>query len=143
METNNSNNELITAMSPTTKVAVYGTLRKGQGNSSLLGGAMGLGKVQLQGYEMYTAGGFPVCYRTADKRETIVAELYDVHSIETLQRLDGLEGHPDWYRREVVSTPLGPAWIYIMTDQGYKQNSKVESGDWVQRHNKGVINTCG
>ena len=111
---------------------MYGTLRRGFGNHTLMGDSEQLGTDTLNGFEMFTAGGFPVVYPTA-KDDSIVVEVFEVTEDKLTGPLDMLEGHPRWYKRELVPTVFGDAWMYIMTDERYKQNYRVESGDWSKR----------
>lgn len=117
------------------KVAVYGTLREGRGNHRLLTTSTKLGTCTLQGWEMYPAGmhgGFPVIYASDALQDEIVVEVYECTTDTLTGPLDGLEGHPTWYRRQLVDTPFGEAWIYVMQDEGYKQYPRITSGDFVQ-----------
>jgi gamma-glutamylcyclotransferase (GGCT)/AIG2-like uncharacterized protein YtfP len=117
-------------------VAVYGTLREGFSNHRLLETSTLLGADVLNGFEMYTAGGFPVIYPT-NNDDSIVIEVYEC-SDETLNGpLDSLEGHPSWYRRQLVDTQFGKAWVYVMQSQAYKRNNKILSGDWSDRNSGG------
>jgi len=93
------------------RVAVYGTLRKGFNNHHLLLSAKFVSEMILPGFDMYSMGGFPACAFGSGK---IYAEIYDVDK-PTLDRLDRLEGHPDWYERKCVPTILGDIWIYTYT----------------------------
>jgi len=92
-------------------VAVYGTLKRGKGNHRLLDNPM----VKYIGtyltkrkYPMITRGSIPFVghgfeFLGLDKEvgHNIVVEVYEVDS-DTLERLDALEGHPNWYYRDVV-----------------------------------------
>ena len=117
------------------KVAVYGTLRQGMGNHRLLGSSELLGTTELKGWKMYPAGlagGFPVIYASEAPEDEIVVEVYEC-TAETLKGpLDSLEGHPRWYRRQLVDTPFGEAWIYVMQDTGYQRYPQIVSGDFVE-----------
>lgn len=119
-------------------VAVYGTLRDGMGNNGLMGDSELLGETKVEGYEMYPAapyGGFPVIFPVSHSEETsptIVAEVYQVTEERLTGPLDRLEGHPSWYKRELVDTPYGKAWIYVMQDERYKEHTRIESGDFVE-----------
>lgn len=114
-------------------VAVYGTLRDGMSNNGLMGDSELLGEVVVSGFEMYPAapyGGFPVIFPTETSSE-IKAEVYQVTEERLTGPLDRLEGHPSWYKRELVSTPHGDAWIYVMQDERYKEHKRIDSGDFV------------
>ncbi len=111
------------------KVAVYGTLREGCSNHLLMADSALLGEDSINGFEMFSAGGFPVVYHT-DNDDSIVVEVYDVEEQRLKGQLDSLEGHPTWYKRERVKTAYGYAWLYVMQDVCYKRGNKIESGDW-------------
>lgn len=118
-----------------TRVFVYGTLKAGHYNHEFyLGGNDGveyLGRCYITGdYTMYSNGAFPMVCKGDDPDATrhIVGEVYEVDEA-TLDALDALEGHPDWYRREKVETPWKKAWVYIMPPQAsHTPQSAVESG---------------
>jgi len=110
-------------------VAVYGTLKKGRGNSSLLSASAFMGMQMLEGFVMYSAGGFPVIYR--QEGNFIFIEVYEVDEATLTGSLDRLEGHPTWYRRELVDTVFGDAWIYIMLDTRYQRDDNlIETGEF-------------
>lgn len=112
-------------------VFVYGTLRKHHGNHAYLKESryVGIGKT-VDRYAFYLSG---LPYVAKDPPiSRIVGEIYCVDD-RTLQRLDRLEGHPDFYRRELIEVELGDgggvisAWIYFaLTPSGHI----VESGDY-------------
>lgn len=86
------------------KVFVYGTLRKGGGNHSLLKDAIYVGKaITNEKYSMYVSG---IPYVNPNDKETnIVGEIYQVDK-KTLDNLDILEGHPSWYFRFPITATL-------------------------------------
>ena len=110
-------------------VAVYGTLKQGRSNHALMRDSQLVAETVLDGYIMYSAGGFPVVYR-ADEG-TITVEVYEVDPKVVSLNLDPLEGHPHWYRREKVDTPVGKAWLYIMQGDQYRvDNRQIISGEF-------------
>lgn len=110
-------------------VAVYGTLKSGYGNHVLLSRSIHLGDDLLR--DISVTSGFPF----AVKREggQIFVEVYQVDN-RTLARLDALEGHPNFYRRELVSTVYGEAWLYFLSDPSslhrQRNNKFVADGVW-------------
>ncbi len=109
-------------------ICVYGSLKQGFGNHGLLGDSTLVGRSILpSGFTMWSLGGFPCI--TIGGEGPVHIEVYDV-SPATLSRLDGLEGHPNWYRRMPVDTEYGPAEIYVMPDNKYSNLQKVEDGNW-------------
>lgn len=134
-----------------TYVAVYGTLRSGYGNHFLLGGVECLGTGLTQERFTMLSSGFPVCLRDPEESEDfktqVVVEVYDLSSHprpeQVLRRLDNLEGHPDWYKREVIRINMGDevveAWMYIMPGtriDDFPTWFHIKSGDYadVRKH---------
>lgn len=115
-----------------TKVAVYGTLRAGFGNHRLLEGSTFLGEGNtIDGFTM-RARGIPYVSKNGDTN--IKVEVYSVDDV-TLEDLDSLEGHPNWYRREEVDIKLDngkneKAWMYLMEERAVDGVSVVPSGDY-------------
>lgn len=99
----------------TTKVFVYGTLKKGFPNHHVLKNADFVGKATTTGggFAMATNGFYPAVWRGAGPAN-VQGEVYEVSSL-TLGRLDILEGHPGFYRREPVETTQGQVEMYLLT----------------------------
>ena len=150
-------------------VFVYGTLMSGYWNNRILeqGGAELIGKGETtNSFIMLASGGngipfvvdfTPETYPTQfwlENCSPIKGEVWKVDA-KTLEALDGLEGHPNWYKREEVvikteesrvinrSTYGNPiesylltAWCYLMplSDKEMKDNMRypivVASGDY-------------
>ena len=114
------------------KVAVYGTLRKGNGNNVLLSNSKMVGTVfTAPNYQMFSLGGFPGI-RSGNKR--VLVEVYEVDDA-TLSRLDRLEGYrgegeSNFYERELTETALGTTYIYTLDDDRYEKCPTIESGNW-------------
>jgi|TARA_B110000503_G_scaffold142414_1_gene239140 gamma-glutamylcyclotransferase (GGCT)/AIG2-like uncharacterized protein YtfP len=117
-----------------TKVAVYGSLRKGFGNHVLLSQSELIGTTQTpKEFRMFSLGAFP---GVGTGTSSIKVEVYRVNE-ETLARLDRLEGYHgptsrNFYEREVVMTEFGQALMYTLRDERYKGHDEVTSGDWVE-----------
>ena len=99
-------------------VAVYGTLRKGFGNHRLLNSARLVGTGQtIEQYAMVAQG---IPYVASGHREdgnNIRVEVYAVDDA-TLERMDQLENHPDWYKRKEIKVQLdngiiATSWLYF------------------------------
>lgn len=106
-----------------TIIAVYGTLKEGHGNyHRLLTSSKQIAKNAKteEQFAMYSSG---IPYVVKDEKKTqIVVELYEVDD-STLKRIDRLEGHPNWYKRELTPVIITEddgtenkinAWIYFM-----------------------------
>ena len=128
-----------------TRVACYGSLRKGFGNHGLLDDSIYAGDAITEArYTMLHLGGFPGVVKKGNT--SITVELYDVNE-ETLKRLDKLEGHPTFYERlpvrvmpvitDQVDAPQGEwEWVsmYLLPDVwGNDGTAVVETGDWTRR----------
>lgn len=105
----------------THKVFVYGSLKRGFGNSHLLQTAKFLCKTTTfyPEYKMKSFGGFPA---VGSGKHYISGELYEVDDA-TLQSLDWLESNGDFYQREEVplvnhkgNAPI-IAWMYMLIDE--------------------------
>lgn len=93
------------------KVFVYGTLKEGKGNHrtmlSARGKLLGLFIISKQ---MYSMGGYPAV--ALDREGCTHGEVYEVPDATGLDILDGLEGYPTFYTRDLIDTPFGKAWVY-------------------------------
>lgn len=114
-------------------VAVYGTLRSGYSNHGLIsrGNTDTVGSGETVNLHTLTASGIPFVKKDGGKHKVKV-EVYQVNDKETMDRLDSLEGHPRWYRREQTPVELEDgsvvdAWLYFNEDEG---SVVVESGDY-------------
>jgi len=103
----------------TTLIFVYGTLKRGFHNNTLLSGAEFVGEATTVGggFGMASNGSFPAVYRDPASEANVAGELYRV-TPKQLERVDRLEGHPEWYSREPIQTTGGEAQAYFMLPQG-------------------------
>lgn len=110
-----------------TRVFVYGTLMRGEANHHLLSDAEYLGTWTTHpGFRMLHLGHYPGIVPVGGS--AIEGEVYSVGKAHLIQ-LDRLEDCPRLYRRKQLSTPWGPAWIYLY--QGERANrSVIASGNW-------------
>lgn len=103
---------------------VYGTLRKNGISHHLLKEADLVQEgVWLQGFEMYSAGWYPVAVSSAGKK--IVGDIVAVPTM-LWSALDAYEG--DAYERVYIANE--EFWLYQFTGS-VKGMSKVEGGDWL------------
>lgn len=114
-----------------TNVFVYGSLKKGFHNHSLLENSKMVGKSVIKGFRMVSLGGYPGLVPAATGRcHHVKGEIYEVDQ-PTMVRLDRLEGHPHFYHRETVTTESGvPCWVYVLPEAQYGNNPSVDSGEW-------------
>ena len=93
-------------------IFVYGSLMSGMGNHALLEDyTPRKAFTHLSIFQMRAYASFPAVYRKTDGTGVgIAGEMYRVND-ETLERLDHLEGHPTWYKRQLH-------WFDVMNDAG-------------------------
>jgi gamma-glutamylcyclotransferase (GGCT)/AIG2-like uncharacterized protein YtfP len=112
------------------KVFVYGTLKKGFHNHSVLQGAEYIGTANsVQKFNMINLGGFPAVLYNSDDGYQISGEIYKIND-KILDRLDILEGEGTFYDRVpddffmVGNKPNKngrkfKCWIYILKNMPY------------------------
>jgi gamma-glutamylaminecyclotransferase len=120
-------------MSGVTKVRVfvYGSLRRGQGNHSIIGVATCVGEARtLRGFTLYDLGPFPALVHGG--MSAVVGEVYEVDE-PLLARLDRLEGCPRLYQRQGITLEDGTlAYTYVMRLDQVRGRSKIASGNWCE-----------
>ena len=110
-------------------VFVYGTLLRGERNHRYLAGSRLLGRWQTPGqYGLWSLGAYPAA---CPGNARLYGEVYRI-SAQTLARLDALEEVPAYYQRHRISTPWGPAFIYLQPAPP-TGSSLLASGDWRRR----------
>ena len=115
---------------PNARVFVYGTLKSGFGNHSLLSNATFLGTHNTdRAFKMLNLGSFPALIESTKCGYSIYGEVYEVDQ-DTLRSLDMLEGYPGFYNRKVITTPYGEAWVYYLVDSDTYGDDVIDSGNW-------------
>ena len=109
-------------------VFVYGTLRRGFENHYLLKNSKFIGYgITKEKYSLYVDS---IPYVVKIPYCQIKGEVYEVDK-NTLIALDELEGHPDFYRRELIDVIVNgktiKAWIYFYP---YPRGKLIKSGDY-------------
>lgn len=117
------------------KIFVYGTLKEGHYNHSLLEeiGAEKVGDTVTEpAYTLVDLGSFPMVYRHG--KAAIKGEVYKVTD---LAPVDHLEGYPNLYDRIQINTKYGKAWMYVagfdMVEEpvpGVERWEILETGEW-------------
>lgn len=106
----------------TNKVFVYGTLKRGYGNNSLLKNSTFIGNAtSLEStYLTFCNGGFPMTIDTFESdKYKIYGELYEINDMYTMVRLDMLESNGSLYTRDIKefvcenTNEKMIAWIYL------------------------------
>ena len=110
-------------------LAVYGTLKRGQGNHRVLPeGSVLLGTTRLLGWVMYDLGAYPTIVPSEDKRDSVFVEVYEVPDLVST---DYLEGYPNHYDRKKVDVKLvGEVWVYFMHSVPKRARNRITSGIW-------------
>lgn len=122
---------------------VYGTLKQGHWNNTILQEEIFLGEAVT--YDKYVLGdvGFPYAFPAHTVPESfpesllkpVRGELYQVSREATVRRLDRLEGNGSHYHRELIKTTTGDTcWMYHQLDFNrmydcYKCDT-TEEGEW-------------
>jgi len=112
-------------------IAVYGTLKHGESNNTIISGSnfIGTGKTMLR-YPMqydvnaYGSKGIPYVYNLPDNGEQIKVEVYEVDDPYMREDIDILEGHPTHYTRKQIDIQLDndecvSAWLYFSADNHF------------------------
>jgi len=121
-------------------VAVYGTLKRGYGNHMLLADSVFIGDGYTEDkYPLVVRGsGLPFLVDMKGTGKRVKVEVYLVDE-PTLNRLDMLEGHPEWYKREkkpVLVTGLDregfsyhnailEPWVYMAPEDYYSESETL------------------
>ena len=117
-------------MTKTTKVFVYGTLKKGnriRGLDTLDATARLVGEAVTVDpeFKLFDLGAFPAVQFGGSKQ--IKGEVWEV-SIDTLKNeLDAIEGYPTFYTRDMIETTAGGAWMYHIKDLTEYQAIELEA----------------
>jgi gamma-glutamylaminecyclotransferase len=106
----------------TTKVFVYGSLKRNFPNHRVLGSSKFLGStLTRQRYNMISFGSFPGVreYTPGEDHAQVFGEVYEVDEA-TFRNLDLLESNGRFYQRKRVRTVHhGLAWMYFLCQQSY------------------------
>ena len=118
-------------------VGVYGSLKTGESNNGLLIGSelVGTGTTVNSSYDLLDFGGYPGAIPGSNKLRVEVWSIDD----KTLTRLDRLESHPHFYKREEIPIEMDTnkillASVYLLTkpdSPSYSSLNKVEAIDSV------------
>jgi gamma-glutamylaminecyclotransferase len=115
------------------KVFVYGTLMTGFENHIYMSKSRLLGKAMTMKKFYMTARFIPfVSDVENEKSNYIIGEVYEVDS-QSLNSIDRLEGHPDFYKRKEIDVRLDDGstmkcWMYF--SEGDEGHTEVESGNY-------------
>jgi len=116
-------------------VFVYGSLKKGFHNHRILERSECVGRGSVDNANLYSLGSFPALVNGGG---VVKGEVYEADE-ETMSRLDTLEGHPNFYRRETHLVEMNgmqgklPCHVYIYQGR-VRDESHIPSGDWSHEH---------
>lgn len=121
-------------------VAVYGTLKRGEGNNRVMEESEFLGEVDTAPeFTLYSWGGFPAL--VPEGETSVKCEIFRVNDPGTLQRIyrlegyNGIRGHASntFYDTMDIPTPWGDAEVFIQDASQNEGHSVIESGNFVGR----------
>lgn len=122
-------------------VFVYGSLKRGFHNHLLLENAVFLGEYETLGqFTMYDYGSFPAV-TVQPSNYSIFGELYEVDDI-TLEILDDLEGHPEWYDRGevvLVGTKIKPFMYFMPRNLLSDRAVEMDNGVWTKALDRRIV----
>jgi len=103
------------------RVAVYGTLKWGYGNHRLLENSQLVGDGRTKDLYPLEVSGLPYLHDEQHEGHQVEVEVYDVDDT-TLEWLDSLEGHPNFYRRKQIPISMEDwtettAWVYFVQNR--------------------------
>lgn len=112
------------------KLFVYGTLKRGESNHSYLENAEFLGDDEVENAQLFDLGAYPMML----SGEGIVkGELYYV-PLKTVQLLDVLEGHPNYFHQDWLMLKSGTtALVYLGKKKFALKHPLISSGQWRDR----------
>ncbi len=110
------------------RLVVYGTLKKGYGNSGYLRNAQLIDdNFKVNDFLLRDYGWFPVVNPKVGAH--FYGELYEVDDT-TLTGCDYLEGHPEFYTRIEIEQDDEQFWLYQMPEWKVDDCPIVEGGVW-------------
>lgn len=110
------------------RIFVYGSLRRKQGNSHWMTNAQSLGDHTEKDFVLYSLGHYP---GAVPGDGAVVGEVYRIDAA-TLSELDALRTQGGEYKRHLIQTPYGSAWMYVY-QRPTEGLIKIDSGDWLDR----------
>ncbi|MET3816459.1 gamma-glutamylcyclotransferase (GGCT)/AIG2-like uncharacterized protein YtfP [Pantoea sp. AN62] len=90
--------------------------------------AQWLGDFQIEGFELYSLGHYP---GVIEGNGAVQCEVYRIDA-STLGELDALRTKGGEYKRHLIQTPFGSAWLYVY-QRSVAGRQRIMSGDWLKR----------
>tara|TARA_Y100000034_G_scaffold136409_1_gene212716 strand:- start:20942 stop:21307 length:366 start_codon:yes stop_codon:yes gene_type:complete len=114
-----------------TAIFVYGTLKKGKSNHYLLKDSIFLNEFSVKGFDLVFDNheSFPFLVRG---KGIVHGEIYLVTS-STLALIDNLEGHPHFYKREIIQDIFNyekkySLWSYLFEKSQLSELNLIKNG---------------
>ena len=116
------------------KLFVYGSLMSKMSNNYILKGSDLYKEAKTRGeYTMIDMGSFPAIVQEGYRK--IKGEVYFIDQ-PTLKRVDFLEGHPYFYKRQLIELEGGEKVVAYLLNDDLDNHEKdiVATGDWRKKH---------
>jgi gamma-glutamylaminecyclotransferase len=124
-------------------VFVYGSLKNGFYNHHVLEGAEFITNLTLSrrfGFAMVDVGAYPALVMNDEHKTQILGEVYKINE-KIFDRLDGLEGYPEYYSRLLLTGEIekmlgadSKCWVYYWNHFVESPHTKwVETGEWQEK----------
>lgn len=110
------------------RIFVYGSLRRKQGNSHWMTNGQWLGDFSVDNYQLFSLGHYP---GAIPGDGVVQGEVYRIDAA-TLAELDALRTARGEYKRQLIQTPYGSAWMYVY-QYPVDGRRRIESGNWLDR----------
>ena len=105
-------------------VFVYGTLKKGFGNHTLLASSKFLGTDVVKDHTLIQSPGFP--YMVESKGSQARGEVYEVDE-RIVRYLDALEGYPVHYQKKEIQTEEGrKVFTYYLDPKKWDEGVRIQ-----------------
>jgi len=112
-------------------MAVYGTLRKGNGNyRHFLKDKKCLGTTKLKGFKMYSLGFYPCIVPTKNEKDNIIVEVFELDDEKDKSLIAGINSmeRGAGYSIGEVETIFGKALYYYFNY--HPDTTHIKHGDW-------------
>ena len=109
---------------------------QGYGNHRLIRSYLKDIKAATTQGKLFDLGAFPALKEGEDQVKGELIIIDKAHQKEALESMDILEGHPDFYRREMVkvkeinSGKNHQAWTYIYNSEINDRSKLIPNGNW-------------
>jgi len=115
------------------RLFVYGTLKRGHYNHTVLGDSHYIGKDSVYGaFALHDLGSFPGVVTDTTVNREIFGEVYELTDPEIVKDVEYLEGYPTfYYRLPIVTTNGAECEMYVLYNESrIRAKSIIEDGEW-------------